>query len=208
MPSAYELVLGSGIDELHPRLRAYFGVIPPGGSGRGVGVFDQVGTPRRWLWPVLWVLARQAVLFPAWQRQVPFTVTNRSAVVSPGNVAVLAERVFHFAAGDFRMLDAVTAENGGLVDYLGMKRRYRCCLAIEVVDGELRMTSTSVSVRIWRAGIRLPRLISPVVTLTERFDDASERQQVSVTVESPLLGRLYEYSGSFRYEILAGETEQ
>lgn len=210
MLSAYELILGPRIDELHPRLRAYFGAIPLGGSGRGVGVFDVVGTPRRWLWPVFWVLARQGVLFPVWQRQVPFTVTNRSApdlfgTAQLGSVAVLAERVFHFAAGESRMLDAITAENGELVDHLGANRRYRCRLAVEVVDKALRMTSTSVSVRIGRVSIRIPRFISPVVSLTERFDDASERQLVSVIVDSRLLGRLYEYSGSFGYEVLAGE---
>lgn len=213
MLSAYELILGPRIAELHPRLRAYFGAIPLGGSGRGVGVFDVVGTTRRWLWPVLWVLARKGVLFPVWQRQVPFTVTNRSApqalgTVAFGNAAVVAERVFHFAAGDSRMLDEITAENGELVNHLGVNRRYRCRLAVEVVGRALLMTSTSVSVRIGRMSIRLPRFVSPVVSLTERFDDASERQLVSVIVDSPLLGRLYEYSGSFVYEVLAGETQQ
>jgi hypothetical protein len=37
--------------------------------------------------------------------------------------------------------------------------------------------------------------------LVERFDDASESQHVHVTLEAPLIGRLYEYSGSFTYEL-------
>ncbi|HAM25570.1 MAG TPA: DUF4166 domain-containing protein, partial [Microbacteriaceae bacterium] len=42
------------------------------------------------------------------------------------------------------------------------------------------------------------------MSLLERFDDASGRQHVSVTLDAPLIGRLYEYSGSFTYEIRAG----
>ncbi len=40
----------------------------------------------------------------------------------------------------------------------------------------------------------------------ESFDDESGLQQVSVTIDAPLVGRLYEYSGSFRYGIRTGEA--
>lgn len=69
---------------LHPRLRTYFGRIPSGHVGRGSGTFSVVGTPRRWVWPVLAVLARDAVLFPVWEHDVPFTVENRPARVGRG----------------------------------------------------------------------------------------------------------------------------
>ena len=52
--SPYELSIGAEVlARLHPRLRTYFGPVPPGHVGRGEGVFTVVGTPRRWLWPVL-----------------------------------------------------------------------------------------------------------------------------------------------------------
>ncbi|WP_394768763.1 DUF4166 domain-containing protein [Lacisediminihabitans sp.] len=88
--SPYRAVVGGALDGLHPRLRAYFGAIPVGSLGRGEGVFDVVGTPRRWLWPALWVLGRQGVLFAVWQRDVPFTVINRPIVDAAGRTAVAA----------------------------------------------------------------------------------------------------------------------
>ena len=41
-----------------------------------MGTFDRVGTPRRWLWPVLRVLQRRRILFPVWEHDVPFTIEN------------------------------------------------------------------------------------------------------------------------------------
>jgi hypothetical protein len=74
--SPYEAVLGERLDELHPRLAGYFRQIPPESHGFGRGVFETVGTPRRWLWPLLALLARPGVALPVWERDVPFTVLN------------------------------------------------------------------------------------------------------------------------------------
>lgn len=201
MPSPYEESLGPVLGDLHPRLRAYFGEIPRGSVGVGVGSFDVVGTPRRWLRPVLRMLARDGILFPVWDRDVPFTVINRSAVDSRGNTTVVARRTFHFPGGDTTMSDAITAERGRLVDHLGTSRRLIAGLSGRVVDGALLLRSTTVAVRVGRTRIRIPTGIAPVVTLEERFDEASDRQRVTVVVAAPLVGRLYEYSGSFIYRI-------
>jgi hypothetical protein len=203
--SPYEAVLGDAIAQLHPRLMTYFGAIPPGSYGVGTGTFDVVGTPRRWLWPVLWVLGRQGVMFPTWQRDVSFTVLNYPVVDAHGHVAVVAIRIFHFEKGDRRMRDAITAESAGLVDHLGTVRRYVSALSGSVVGGSLRLTSTALFVRAGESRFRIPRVIAPTVTLVESFDDDIGSQRVSVTVDIPLLGRLYEYSGSFDYEIRRGE---
>ena len=123
------------LDRLHPRLRAYFGPIPTGHVGRGEGVFDVVGTPRRWLWPVLAWFARDAVMFPVWERDVPFTVENRPARVGRGSaaslearIAVRAHRTFRFRAGSRTMVDAITAGPDGLVDHLGRRGRISALL--------------------------------------------------------------------------------
>lgn len=197
--SPYQLELGADLDGLHPRLVAYFGAIPRGSAGYGSGTFDAVGTPRRWLWPVLAVLARAGILFPAWEKDVPFTVTNTPAIDTRGNVTVRAIRTFEFSHGSRRMTDAITAETSGLVDHLGTSRRLIARLRPRVVDGRLELTSTTLYLRTRRSRIRVPRLIAPVVILVERFDEASGRQHVSVAIDSPQLGRLYEYSGSFTY---------
>lgn len=205
LASPYELVLGDRLSELHPRLRAYFSAIQCGQLGIGTGTFTTVGTPRYWLWPVLWVLKRQGVLFPVWERDVPFTVVNRPVRDGRGQVAVAAIRTFQLRAGSASMVDAITAESSGLVDHLGASRRYLAHLSAEVVDGELRMTSTRLAVRVGSRSLVIPHRLSPTVTLVERFDDVTDRQQVTVTVDAPLLGRLYEYAGSFSYEHRPGE---
>ena len=218
--SPYELSTPPDVlARLHPRLRTYFGPVPPGHVGRGEGVFDVVGTPRRWLWPVLAVFARDSVMFPVWERDVPFTVENRPARVRRGSgvslearPAVRAHRTFRFRSGARTMVDAITAEPDGLVDHLGRHGRVSARLRTQV-DGDgpdagaLRLVSTRVTFRALGRDLRLPAALSPRVTLTERFDDEADLQRVSLVLTAPVLGTLYRYEGAFRYEI-APDTER
>ncbi len=190
--SPWQRALGDEFSSLHPRLHAYFSAIPIGRVGRGTGSFDVVGTPRRWLWPVLRMLQRRRILFPVWEREVPFTVENR-----PDGGAVRAIRTFHLAGGDRVMVDAVSIGAARLVDHLGDGGMLRAQLTASVIDGELRLISTSA-----RWGL-LPIPFAPRVGLTERFDDSVGRQHVALTLESRIFGRIYEYSGHFDYRIEA-----
>ncbi|WP_307859721.1 DUF4166 domain-containing protein [Curtobacterium flaccumfaciens] len=204
---------------LHPRLRMYFAAVPPGHVGRGEGVFTVVGTPRRWVWPVLAWFARDAVMFPVWERDVPFTVENRPARVRRGpgtgleaRPAVRAHRTFRFRSGARTMVDAITAEPDGLVDHLGRRGRVSARLRAQVDDtgpdaGALRLVSTRVTFRALGRDLRLPAALSPRVTLTERFDDEADLQRVSLVLTAPVVGTLYRYEGAFRYEI-APDTER
>ncbi|QSB23969.1 DUF4166 domain-containing protein [Curtobacterium sp. 24E2] len=217
--SPYELSTPSDVlARLHPRLTAYFGAIPPGHVGRGAGVFDVVGTPRRWLWPLLAWFARDSVMFPVWERDVPFTVENRPAHVRRGRAgrearpAVRAHRTFRFRSGSRTMVDAITAEPDGLVDHLGRHGRVSARLRAEVDAhgpdaGALRLVSTRVTFRALGREVRLPARIAPRVLLTERFDDEADLQRVSLVLSAPVLGTLYRYEGAFRYEI-APDTER
>ena len=212
--SPYELSTPPDVlARLHPRLRTYFGPIPPGHVGRGEGVFTVVGTPRRWLWPVLAWFARDDVMFPVWERDVPFTVENRPTHVRRGAaglealVAVRAHRTFRFRSGTRTMVDAITAEPHGLVDHLGRRGRVSARLRTEVDGtgpdaGALRLVSTCVTFRVLGREVRLPAVASPRVTLVERFDDDADRQRVSLVLSAPVLGTLYRYEGAFRYEIV------
>lgn len=195
-PSPWEVALGAGLDELDPGLRGYFAAIPAGSVGLGSGVFERVGTPRRWLWPVLAVLAQDGILFPVWERDVPFTVVNRAA--PDGLPAVLATRTFRFGRGDRDMVDEISFD-GQLVDRLGRHRRLEVDLAPRVIDGMLELTSTAARVRFGRLAIRIP--FAPTVRLTERADAKTGLQHVSLTLDLGVLGRIYEYSGSFTYRI-------
>jgi hypothetical protein len=196
---------GDALGLLHPLLRGYFAVILDGHHGYGAGVFSTVGTPRRWLRPFLRLLVPGDVMFAVWERNVPFTVVNRPAVDDRGHVAVRGTRRFHLSTGDRTMRDAITAEPDGLVDHLGTGRRYSAGLAARAVDGALFLDSTSVSVRIGRRRIRLPAFMAPRITLMERIDEATGEQNVAVTIDLPVLGKVYEYAGAFCYEVRQGE---
>nr|WP_249776500.1 DUF4166 domain-containing protein [Leifsonia sp. C5G2] len=195
--------MGQAFDELHPRLQTYFDAIPPGAVGRGSGEFDTVGTPRRWLWPVLALFAPAHVLFPVWQRRVPFTVENRPVVRGDGSPAVAAERVFALRGRTVTMLDEIGVEDGALIDRLGSPVRTVARFAASVRDGGLRLRSTAVWIVIAGRRVRIPRPLAPIVVLTERWDDEAERQRVSITVTAPVIGRVYQYGGRFHYGIEA-----
>lgn len=203
--SPWQVILGDRFTELHPRLRVYFDVISRGSVGVGDGVFDTVGSPRWWVRLFIRLAVDNDVMFPVWAKGVPFSVTNRAAV-DASCPAVDAQRTFKFEArngsGDDRvMCDRIMATPKGIVDVLGAQRRFRALFVTDVVDGALRLTSSRVALRIGRRHLIVPRWLSPTVTLTERFSDADERQHVALAMRAPLVGKVYEYAGSFRYEI-------
>lgn len=194
MTSPWERELGQRVSMLAPALQAYFGAIPAGSVGRGTGIFEIVGTPRRWLWPALGLLAVDGIIFPVWESDVTFTIENR-----PGGAGtVRARRTFHFAGGDRVMVDEVGITRTGLTDRLGRHGVVSTTFSATVVDGGLRLISTGVTLRLGPVRVPLGPL-SPRVTLTER--SAGSRQDVSLVLDAPVLGRLYEYSGSFVYRI-------
>jgi hypothetical protein len=188
--TVYERAFGDVLAGLHPRLRPYF---TSGVAGEGTGTYSVVGTPRRWLWPVLWVLGRQGVVYPVWQHDVPFTVFN-----TPSDSALSAVRRFHFERGDRDMVDRMSVVDGRLVDELGFRRRYRAELTASVIGGALVMRSLGMALRVGRAHLPLP---GPRVVLTERWDEDADRQHVTVSIVAPLVGLIYEYSGYFVYRL-------
>ena len=194
MPSPWQEALGDDFVRLDPQLTVYFSRIPDGTVGRGVGTFDVVGTPRRWLWPILAILGRSGVVFPVWERDVPFTVTNRM----DGN-ALRADRVFAFRRGERVMTDAMSIADGELVDRLGRRARLEARFVARVDDGDLVLRSSSVAIRIGSRRVRFPRFASPSTVLRET---AGDRQHVSFSMTVPLIGRIYEYSGFFDYELV------
>jgi hypothetical protein len=178
--------------ELHPRLQTYFSQIPAGKVGRGQGTFDTVGTPKRWLWPMFAMLQRAGILFPVWQRDVPFTIVNSPLGSRLGHV-----RTFHLAGGDRTMVDTLTYSDG-LVVLLGHRGRAECGLEATIADGGLTFRSTRICFRVGRFRLRVPNGLVRVV-ITERYNDAQDRQVMSFVMTVPLIGRIYEYGGSFDY---------
>lgn len=199
--SPYARAIDERRAELHPALQRYFDTLPEGTIGVGEGVFTHVGTPRRWLWPLLRLLQHRGVVFAGWEQQVPFRIVNRLV-----DGRATSEREFLLPGGSWTMRDAVALRpNGLLVDELGEPATVAAGFDLSVIHGALRMTSTAVGVRLGRLRVRLPRLLSPVVQVTEQFDEGIHRQHVNVTIDVPFLGRIYEYAGHFEYRI---EKEQ
>jgi hypothetical protein len=191
--SPWELALGAELLELDPALATYFSTIPVGSVGRGTGTFEQVGTPRRWLWPVYAVLARAAIAFPVWERDVPFEVVN-----VPGDDAVRATVAFGFERGERVMRHEIRMTPRGLVDALGTRGRLEAELAPQAVSGGLEVRSTRMRIRF--GGARIPIPFAPRIRLVERRDGSSQR--VEFTMTAPLIGRIYRYAGTFSYRIV------
>lgn len=195
--SPYARALGERMQHLHPVLQRYFSTVPAGSVGLGEGVFEVVGTPRRWLWPVLWLLQQRGVVFAGWQQAVPFHIVNRT--VGGSAVSLRTFETEHLA---WTMSDAVSLTPAGtLVDRIGAPATVAAALRIDVADGALTLTSSRVGLRVGHLRITIPRCVAPVVRVTECFDDADGRQHVAATIDVPLLGRVYEYRGSFTYRI-------
>ncbi|OZB83526.1 DUF4166 domain-containing protein [Microbacterium sp. 13-71-7] len=198
--SPYAVALGARGDELHPRLRTYFAAIPSGGVGVGHGVFERVGcrnpVVRALLGPALRVLQRRGAVYAGWAEDVPFTVRNRDGEGRSG------ERMLHLPGGDWTMRDRVRAlPRGRVVDRLGSPGVLAAVFDVTTSDGALELRSTRVGVRLGRLRIRIPRCIAPRIRLVESADGDSGLQRVAVTVDLPLLGRIHEYAGTFRYAI-------
>lgn len=195
--SPYQRALGLRLSRLHPALQTYFAGPPHGSVGIGEGVFESFGTRHRWLGPLLAPMRRRGVIVPGMHHDVPFRVENRTI----GGRAVAA-RALRLRTGEWTMCDSVTVNrHGRIVDVLGVPDLVSVSFDLDVEDGMLRMTSRAVGVRIGRVRIRVPRLFAPQVRLTEEYDDAAQTQHVTLTIDLPLLGRVYGYGGRFRYRI-------
>ncbi|GAA3942631.1 hypothetical protein GCM10022383_20600 [Microbacterium soli] len=195
--SPYLRALGEHRAQLHPSLRTYFSAIPRGRIGVGEGVFERVGTPRRWLWPLLRMLQRHGVVHAGWHHDVPFTVYNRTVAGKAVGV-----RILHLPDGDWTMKDAVSARpRGRVLDQLGEPTTLAVSFEASTDGGALTLRSSAVGIRLGWMRVTLPWFIAPIVRLRESAEKPAGRQRVALTVDMPLLGRLYEYEGTFTYRI-------
>lgn len=198
--SPYSAALGDRIDQLHPRLRSYFQAIPAGSIGVGIGMLDRLGCPRPLLRiafaPLFLLLSRRGAVYRGWAEDVPFEVRNRG-----GDGRVCAERVFRVPGRTWTMSDAVQAQGTGIVDRLGRPAALAAAFEVQVEHGALALRSTRIGLRLGPIRLRTPRFLAGSIRLTESFDDTLDRQRIALTVDVPLIGRVYEYSGTFRYRI-------
>lgn len=195
--SPYLRALGEHRLHLHPALRVYFSAVPHGHVGIGEGVFERIGTRRRWLRALLRPLQRHGVALAGWHENVPFTIRNRTIAGK-----ALSVRTLRLPAGDWVMKDAVSARpHGAIVDQLGDPITLAVAFTASVDEGAYALRSSSLGLRFGRVRMNLPRFIAPVVRLRESAEKQAGRQRVSLTVDMPLIGRLYEYEGTFSYAV-------
>ena len=193
MTSVYERVLGERIGELDPGLRAYFGDLPSGAHGHGVGTYDVAGSRHRWLAPALAWLARRQVLFPEFGHDIPFEVVN-----TPRGDALTARRTFSFPDRTRTMVDSMTVVDGALRDRLGRRGGLEVELLLDVVDAGLRMRSRRQWLHLGPIRVRMPGLVR--VSLAETVQDG--RQHVDVRITAPVLGEIFRYAGTFTYTVV------
>jgi hypothetical protein len=194
--SVYERVLGDAFAQLDPQLRMYFGSIPPGFEGIGVGCFREAGLRMPMLHPLFAVLGIRGIAFPERGAEVPFTIRN----VAAAGGARRAARTFHFPSRDRVMTDSIDVVDGRLVDRLGTGGRVEVTLEAHIVEGGMRMTSRRLAVRACGIRFRLPPIVR--VNLNEEaVGDEGRSQCVTVSVRALGLGEIYGYTGTFTYEL-------
>lgn len=198
--SPYADALGDRFAALHPALQSYFRALPPGSAGVGEGVFTRLGcanpVARLLLGPVSRLLQRHGAVYAGWAEDVRFTVRNRD------RDGRSSERTLHLPGEDWTMRDRVRLlPHGRVVDGLGRPGVLAAVFEVTTDHGALELRSTRVGVRLGTWRIRFPRCIAPRIRLVESADDDLGLQRVALTVDVPLLGRIHEYAGTFRYEV-------
>ena len=99
------------------------------------------------------------------------------------------------------MRDVVSLTPGGVLrDELG-GGAVVASFDADVRDGALCLTSRRIGLRLGGLRVRVPGLLAPTIRLVERFGGAEDRQHVDLTIDLPLVGRVYEYRGTFTYRI-------
>lgn len=195
--SPYRRALGGQRAQLHPALRTYFSAVPSGQVGVGEGTFSRIGTPRRWLWPVLRWLQKHGVVYAGWHENVPFTVRNVSVASR-----VIGERTLHLPDEDWTMRDSAgSTAHGRVLDQLGEPVTVAVVFDVTVDGDALALRSRSVGIRLGRVRLLVPRPLAPIVRLRESAEKQAGRQRVALTIDVPLLGRVYEYEGVFTYRL-------
>ncbi|MFB4353630.1 DUF4166 domain-containing protein [Microbacterium sp. LS_15] len=195
--SPYERALGARISELHPKTAWYFRTIPPGHVGVGTGVFTTAGSRYRWLRPMFRIAEALGVAFAGWERDVPFRIENRTV-----DGRALAIRWFELPGRAWVMPDAVELTAGGVLrNEIGPHRTVVTTFDIDVRDEAVVLTIRRVGLRLGPLRFSVPGFLSPRIGLVERWDEERERHHVSMTIDAPVLGRVYEYIGFFEYAI-------
>lgn len=200
--SPYERALGDRLSQLHPKTAWYFRTIPEGKVGVGSGTFTSAGSRHRWLWPVFRIAEAAGVAFAGWEHDVAFRIENRTV-----DGRAVAVRHFELPGRTWVMPDTVALGHDGILrNEIGPHRTVVTTFDIDVRDGAVVLSIRRVGLRMGRLRIAAPAFLRPRIALVESWDDERQRHHVEMTIDAPLLGRVYEYIGFFEYTIESEQT--
>lgn len=181
--------------------------------------------------PLFRMLERRGVVMAGWHEDVPFTVVNREHSGVDRRGVRTSERRIQLEGSTWTMRDAMRSlpraggrGEGGIVDVLGSPALIAATFAVtSPAEDTVVLDSRRVEMRIGSRALRIPGWCAPRVRLVEtrlphRADDSpadgtpegaaeaahaqqAPHQQVTVTIDLPVIGRVYEYAGGFTYRL-------
>lgn len=204
MTGIFAQALGADFERLHPALQRRFGLSSEQGMACiGRGVMSEVWRGPAWTVPFLHLGAWRHILIPVRGKNIPFTVENYPYVDRLGRESITFVRTFEVPAkrpqrARFDATMVLDAQRNTIVDYLGSHQHLATDLSLEVTE-EGGLTIRSHEQRFYEGpvGFRFPSTFTGSATLNERYDDATGRFQIDVSVTNKRFGPLFGYRGSF-----------
>lgn len=209
MTSIYQRALGDEFDDLHPKMQRRFGFTSEDGVaaiGRGTMAYVRNGGP--YTLPFLAVGATMNTMFPEENTAVPFTIRNYAYEDAYGRETVTWLRTFRLPRE--RHFDAAmiySEERDRIVDYLGERHHLAVDVDIGVSDqGGIELTTGAQRLYAFGTGIDFPLVLSATANVHEWYDETADTYRIAVRVTNPIVGLVFEYSGSFDVEWIDCET--
>ncbi|MBF0672032.1 MAG: DUF4166 domain-containing protein [Salinibacterium sp.] len=184
--SVYARALDERFGMLHPELQRWFGSTT---TVHAAGIFDEAGSRRRWMRPLLRVTARFGILMAEHGRRVPFEVE----MTPVGASTIATRRVLHFSRTDRILSDTTRVARGRLIDSFA-GGRLQVEMVPDVAEGALIVHSARARLMLGRYPLPVP---TPRVQLRHAWDADASRHTIDVAVTLPVLGEVFGYRGHF-----------
>ncbi len=201
MTSIYEKVLGERFRLLHPRIQQRFGFCSEDRiASIGYGEMQTMWYNKLAAMP-LYLGSLRHIMFPQGGRQIPFTIENYAYRDRFGRETVTWVRKFQFAR-KVQQFDATmifSEQRARIVDYLGNRQHLAVDLDIGAADnGGILIRSGEQRFYEGLLQFRCPAKLTGTAEVCEWYEETDERFHIRVDVQSPLLGSVFRYQGTFQ----------
>jgi hypothetical protein len=149
--------------------------------------------------PFLALGARRHILVTGSGTDIPFRIENYAYRDGFGRETVTFVRTFWFdTAQHWDATMIYSAERSAIVDYLGTHQHLAVDLHMTVDEqGGLLIRSGQQRFREFGIGLVVPRVITGIAEVRERYDDKLHRFCIEVVFTNPVFGPLFGYGGTF-----------